>query len=340
MRGNDRQSNCLRLKFTGSDANCHQCNQRANSFTSGVWRADCGVKDLLQSLPGITDTFKLTRLLELAGIAKEFGLFHQLDEQQRLKWITGSSIPKIFVTGKAFCDDDKWRCLRLDSCLSLGVPDVNFTLFQPIFCSDLNSVMNLCLMWIWVKTLNFSFSFNLSFNLIFFFISSFCWMIFSTILPFVSSRANRVIADFVPRQLWHLRSLFSILSFLIFSQTVYLHEAFCRPFWRLRDFDFKRSTFKSLSRSHWIMFSSSAPSTCQLWTFLGLDSDESITRRLHMATAGSSRSRLQRRPSTHHLNSVRARASASRFDCLHISKSRRDHHRKHGAKITSHFALM
>lgn len=72
----------------------------------------------------------------------------------------------------------------------------------------------------------------------------------------------------------------------------------------------------------------------------GLDRNESITCRLNMATAGSSRSRLERRPSTYHLNSLRAWPSASRTDCLHISESRRNHHRKHIAKITSHIALM
>lgn len=83
----------------GSDANRHQRYQRSNSFTSGVRRADCRVEDLLQPLPRLADALELAGLLQLARIAQELGLLHQLDEQQRLKWITGPSVPKIFVTG-------------------------------------------------------------------------------------------------------------------------------------------------------------------------------------------------------------------------------------------------
>lgn len=73
---------------------------------------------------------------------------------------------------------------------------------------------------------------------------------------------------------------------------------------------------------------------------LGLDSNEPVACRLDVATARSSRSRLQCRPSAHNLNGLRAWSSASRTHCLHISKSRRKHHRKHIAKVASRFALM
>lgn len=86
----------------GSNANRHQRYQRSHSPTSGVRRADCGVKDLVQSLPGVADPLQLAGLLQLTGIAQKFGLLHQLDEQQRVKWITGSSVPKIFVAGNGF----------------------------------------------------------------------------------------------------------------------------------------------------------------------------------------------------------------------------------------------
>lgn len=89
-----------------------------------------------------------------------------------------------------------------------------------------------------------------------------------------------------------------------------------------------------LSWSHESCFS---PSRKQ---FLGLNRNESITCRLNVATAGSARSRLQCRPSTHNLNGLRAWPSASRTDCLHISKSRRNHHRKHITKVTGRIALM
>lgn len=75
--------------------------------------------------------------------------------------------------------------------------------------------------------------------------------------------------------------------------------------------------------------------------FTGFNCNESITCRLNLATAWSSRSCFKRWPSTYYLNGVRTRTSTSRSDCLHVSKSRRNHHRKHFAKITSnHFALM
>lgn len=74
--------------------------------------------------------------------------------------------------------------------------------------------------------------------------------------------------------------------------------------------------------------------------FLGLDSNESISCRFNVATAWSSRSRFECRPSTYNLNRIRTWPSATRSDCLHISKPWRNHHRKHIAKISSHFAFM
>lgn len=73
---------------------------------------------------------------------------------------------------------------------------------------------------------------------------------------------------------------------------------------------------------------------------LGLDSNEPVACRLDVATARSSRSRLQHRPSAHNLNGLRAWSSAARTHRLHISKSWREHHRKHIAKVASRFALM
>lgn len=121
--GNERQSDCLVsfLSFTGSNANRHQRYQRSNSFTSGVWRIDCRVEDLIQPLSRLADPLELSGLLQLARVAQKFRLLHQLDEQQRLKWIAGSSIPKIFVTGNnavtirwttnGVNDEHEWVCL-------------------------------------------------------------------------------------------------------------------------------------------------------------------------------------------------------------------------------------
>jgi hypothetical protein len=73
---------------------------------------------------------------------------------------------------------------------------------------------------------------------------------------------------------------------------------------------------------------------------IGLNSDESIACCLNVASAWSSRSRCQRWPTSYYILSLWAWPSASCTDCLHISKSRRNHHREHFTEITSHLAFM
>lgn len=123
-----------------------------------------------------------------------------------------------------------------------------------------------------VKIEHFVGFFSLIFNLCFFFrfFFYFCWRkLFSTIRPFASSRASRVIVDFVRRQLWHRRSLFFIIIFLIvwqfslffrlssasFSFCHLLHATFCC-------YQFERLLhFKSLSRT---LIESCFSSSCHL----------------------------------------------------------------------------
>lgn len=115
--------------FTGSNADSHQRCQRSNSFTSSLWRVDCGVEDALQSLPRIADTFNFPGLLQLPRIEKKLCLLHQLHEQQWLKWIARSSIPKISVTGKLLLAQ-KWA---RDCCVVVAwvcQSDVRFIWFQ------------------------------------------------------------------------------------------------------------------------------------------------------------------------------------------------------------------
>lgn len=97
-------------------------------------------------------------------------------------------------------------------------------------------------------------------------------------------------------------------------------------------FNYLHSSHFSELMNHEILLFSCQPD------FLGLDSNESITRRLNVATARSPRSRHEHRPSAHHLHGVRARTSATRTHCLHFSKSRRNHLRKHIAKIAGNLA--
>lgn len=141
-------------------------------------------------------------------------------------------------------DDDKWRNLWLeygrerDLCLLLGVPDVGFFIYfhfhrgvhddgttfadNRVCCSRRESpfccVRMFQLRFVWCefrlrKHLNFGvptfwvYVFIFLFLFFFFIFCGFIWNTFSTIPPFVSSPANRVIVASAPRQPWHRRSL-------------------------------------------------------------------------------------------------------------------------------------
>jgi IRSp53/MIM homology domain len=99
-RISSRKPSITFFKSPGSNADRHQRYQRPNSFTSGVGRAHCRVEDFIQLLSRLADPLKLTGLLELSRLAQKLCVLHQLDEQQRIEWITRSSVPALFVAGK------------------------------------------------------------------------------------------------------------------------------------------------------------------------------------------------------------------------------------------------
>lgn len=98
--------------FARSNGNNCKCHEKSEHPAASVRRIDTGDKNASRIfISGIAGW--IPRLLQFAGLAQEFRVLDQFDQQQCIEQFAGTSIPKISVAGE--CKPRALHSIRVES---------------------------------------------------------------------------------------------------------------------------------------------------------------------------------------------------------------------------------